>query len=287
MWDTFSRSWEYAKLSYSLVWRHKSLMIFPVLSTIAALLVSASFLLPLWQSGAGEGWIDAFGQQDERVPISAWITLFSFYLANYFVIVFFNSALVTCAMHAIRGERPYVGDGLKMAARRWHAILLWSIVSAVVGVVLRALESHDKIGRIVAAVLGTAWTALTYFVVPVIVVENAGPFKAIKSSVQTLRETWGKALVGNFSLGLISFLIFLPVIIVAGLLIYAGIVTASFMLTATAIAGGVLMLAIAASLGAAADVVFKTLLYQYATGKDLPANVSPRAFQNAFRPAKT
>jgi hypothetical protein len=286
MWDTFSRSWEYAKLSYSLVWRNKSLMIFPVFSTIAALLVTASFMLPLWQSGTAEGWLNAADQQGQ-VPISAWITLFSYYLASYFVIVFFNSALVTCAMGAIRGERPCVGDGLKMAARRWHAILLWSIVSAVVGVVLRALESYDKIGRIVAALLGTAWTALTYFVVPVIVVEDAGPFKAIKSSVQTLRETWGKALVGNFSLGLISLLIFLPVIIVAGLLVYAGVTAGSFMLTATAIGGGVLMLAIVASLGAAADVVFKTLLYQYATGKDLPAGISTRTFQNAFRPAKT
>lgn len=285
MFDTFSRSWEYAKLSYSLVWRNKTMLILPVLSTIAALLVVASFFLPLQQSGTLETWANTVDESGQ-VPVSAWVTLFSFYVASYFVIVFFNSALVTCAMRALNGEQPNISEGLKMAAKRWHAILLWAIVSAVIGVLLRMLESHKKIGRIVAMVLGTAWTALTFFVVPVIVVENAGPFQAIKGSVSTLRQTWGKALVGNFSLGLISFFLFLPVIIIAGILIYAGVMSGSMALAALAIAVGILIVALLASLGAAADVVFKTLLYQYASGRQLPPNIPPQTFSDAFKAAE-
>src|SRR5206468_674804 len=100
-------------------------------------------------------------------------------------------------------------------------ILAWALVSATVGVLLRAIESNRQVGRFVSMILGTAWTIITYFVVPVLVVEKTGPFKAVGRSIELLKKTWGEALIGNFGLGFFEFLVVLPgilILIVGGVL---------------------------------------------------------------------
>ena len=47
--------------------------------------------------------------------------------------------------------------------KRLPQIVGWSLVSAVVGVILKAIEnSNKKAGRLVSALFGAAWTAVTY-----------------------------------------------------------------------------------------------------------------------------
>lgn len=283
------RSWEFAKISYRMVWDHKNLMIFPVLSTVAAALVVASFLLPLWSTGTLEQWAQVAeqdaksgGDQGYGSPVM-WAVLFAFYFCNYFVIVFFNSALVACTMQVLSGEPPRVSYGLSMASKRLPQIIGWALVSAVIGVLLRVVENaNKKVGAIIAAVLGTAWTAMTYFVVPVIVMEGTGPFKAFTRSLGTLKETWGTALVGNFSLGFINFLIMLPVLLVAGGLIFLAFTAGSVALIVAGIALGVILFVIAAAVTSTADAIFKVVLYHYATGKMIPENIDSTHFDEAF-----
>lgn len=93
---------------------------------------------------------------------------------------------------------------------RLPQIFAWALVSATVGVLLKLVENaHEKIGQFISAILGTAWTVVTFFVVPVLVVEKVGPFEAIKRSIALLKKTWGEALAGNFGLGLFMFLLML------------------------------------------------------------------------------
>ena len=282
--DKLERSWDFAKTSYSILWDHKPLLLFPILSGIAAIIVVASFGLPLWSSGTIETWLDedtAAGSQKTTM----YVTLFAFYFCSYFVIVFFNSALVACAMQALNGEAPSVGYGLSVAVKRLPQILAWAFVSAVIGTVLRVIENaNERAGRFIAGLLGMAWTALTFLVVPVIVVDGVGPIEAFKRSVSTLKSTWGEALMGNFSLGLIGFLLSLPVILVAALLIWAAVSAGSTVAAAAIliIAIGALLLLAAAS--AAADTIFKALLFSHATGRSVPENIDTNKFSYAFTP---
>ena len=46
-----------------------------------------------------------------------WVGLFLFYLANYFVIVFFNVALVSCSSR-LAGGHAAINDGLEVAWQR-------------------------------------------------------------------------------------------------------------------------------------------------------------------------
>ena len=286
MFEKLSRSWEFAKISYGIIWDFKQLVIFPVLSTIAAILVSASFLLPLWGTGTLEQWSQFMDDEQAGAGnVAMYVTAFCFYFCNYFVIVFFNAALTACAMKVIAGEAPTIGYGLSAASRRLPQIIGWALLSAVVGVVLKAIENaHEKAGQIVAALLGMAWTIMTYFVVPVIVMDGVGPIEAFKRSAGTLKKTWGEALVGHFSLGLLSFLLMLPVLLVAAGLVYLAISAQSMVATVVAIALAVLLIAIGAAVTSAADVVFKALLFNYATDRAVPEGLDRSTFADAFGP---
>lgn len=289
MFATIGRSWGFAKISYGIVWDFKKLIIFPVLSTLAAALVMASFIAPLWTTGKLEAWM-AFADPDSGAvattadQVAMYGTLFLFYFCSYFVMVFFNSALTACALKVVNGETPTIGYGMSLAGKRLPQILGWAFVSAVIGVLLRVIENaNEKVGRFVAAILGSAWTALTYFVVPVLVVEGVGPILAIKRSVGTLKDTWGEALVGNFSMGFLAFLIVLPIIIVCSLLGAAAFTAGNMTMVALVVAAGVLAIVVATAVTSAADVVFKAILYNHATGQSVPANIDPALLADAFR----
>ena len=100
-------------------------------------------------------------------------------------------------------ELRRLADGLGAANSRLPQIFAWSLVSATVGVLLKLLENvHEKLGEIISMVLGTAWTIMTFFVVPVLVVEKVGPFEAISRSTAILRKAWGEALVSHWGIGL-------------------------------------------------------------------------------------
>lgn len=284
MFATLSRSWEYAKISYGVLWENKQLVIFPILSSIAAIIVMASFLVPLWSSGM----LERLASEDPQVQGGAsdvllWAILFAFYFCNYFVIVFFNSALTACTMRVINGEEATLGDGLSMAMRRLPQIAAWAFVSAIVGVILQIIENaHEKAGQFISAILGSAWTALTYFVVPVIVVDGVGPVKAFKQSVGTLKSQWGTALVGGFSLGFLGLLVILPIALVAGGLIWLATKSMGTPGMIAAVAVGVVLLAIGFAVNSAAGVVFKALLFNFATNRSLPRGVDASHFGDAF-----
>lgn len=285
MFATLGRSWAFAKMSFGIIWDFKQLMLFPILSTFAALVVTASFLIPLWGTGTLEAWM-AFMDEEaaaDSIPLTFYLVAFLFYFVNYFVIIFFNSALTACAFKVVNGEAPTVGYGLSVAGQRLPQILGWSLISAVVGVLLKAIENaHERLGEFVAAILGCAWTALTFFVVPVIVLEGLGPIAAFRKSTATLTKSWGTALVGNFSLGLLTFLIMLPILLVVGFLGFLAAQSGSIAAIVSVIVLAVIVVVLASAFTSAADVVFKAILYNWATGRAVPAGIDTSQFRAAF-----
>jgi hypothetical protein len=275
MFERFSRSFQLVKDSWGVLRSNKRLMIFPVLSGLASILVIASFVVPLLLN------LDKL-QQFTEPPPWAYALMFAFYLCNYFVIIFFNAALVSCAIMKFNGQEPTVGDGLAAAGRRLPQIFAWALVSATVGMILNAIENaHEKAGQWISAILGTAWTALTYFVVPVIVVEKAGPVTGISRSASLLKKTWGEAIIGHFGIGLFGFLLFLPVM---GLFLATGYVWTNvseqlgIALLIVSIGAGILWAALTAALSG----IYLSALYQYAAHERAPEGFSQDSLRSAF-----
>lgn len=282
-----SRSWKFAKISYGVLWDFKQLLVFPIFSGAALLIVLLSFILPLWNTGTMEQFSALL---DEEIPLSEvnpilYVLTFVFYFCNFFVIVFFNTALAACALKVCAGETPTIGYGLSIAVKRLPQIIGWALLSAVIGLLLKIIENaHEKIGAVIAAILGTAWSVLTYFVVPVLAVEGVGPFKALGRSTRTLKDTWGEALLGNFSMGLLTFLATLPLYLLMVLLIFLGISGDQPALIIVGFVGVISVALLSAVVSSAADMVFRSLLYNYATGRTIPAELDEEMFSAAFAP---
>ena len=119
-----------------------------------------------------------------------YVALFVVYLGTAFVAAFFSAALTYNAREVFRGRDPTLSEGLAAAWRNRGTLFVWAVVSAVVGVVLRAIESQDSpVAEIVATAFGVAWGILTYFVVPVIVFEDVSVSEMFRRSGGTFKRT--------------------------------------------------------------------------------------------------
>src|SRR5213080_2288791 len=92
----FSRSWELVKQSFAILRSDKQLMLFPVLSAIACFIVTtiiatggAFLMMPARASALAAG--EQFHPNQSPMFM---LGMFALYVVNYFVIVFFNVALV-------------------------------------------------------------------------------------------------------------------------------------------------------------------------------------------------
>jgi hypothetical protein len=206
--------------------------------------------------------------------------LFLFYLANYFVITFFNTAIVSCAMLRMAGGNPTVGDGFREAAARLPQIAGWALLSATVGLILRIVEDRsEKIGRIVAGLLGMAWTVVSFMVVPVLVAERKGPFAALKGSTELLRKTWGEQLVGNFSFGLIFGVLGLPAF---GLIIFGLFIGNTVALVLCVVLAAIYLVALSL-IQSALQSIFQAAVYLYAHNETAPAGFESDMLASALR----
>ena len=106
----FARSWALMKASAAVLRSDKSLLVFPLLSGLCTLLVAASFLIPVGLMAIGDGHAGA--RVDEGMSAGAYLLMFGFYLVQYFVIIFFQTALTGVALMHLRGEPTSVGAGL-------------------------------------------------------------------------------------------------------------------------------------------------------------------------------
>lgn len=293
MFDRISRGWLLMKQSWAVLRLDKELMLFPILSSISCLLVLASFVAPVLFVPQVRQWalamINANGQGNgqgaqAQVQIPA-IIGFCFYLVNYFVIVFFNTALVSCAVLRFQGGDPTVGYGLRAAFARLPQILAWALVAATVGWILRMIEERVKfVGKIIVAFVGLAWSIVTYLVVPVLAVEQLGPISAIRRSAELLRKTWGESLVGNISLGIVGFLLSLPGILLA---ILCPVVAVTAPQPLWAIVPAVLAVLYFVGLNIVTSTLRQIMLagaYLYAAHGQVPTGFSPDLMQSAFRP---
>jgi hypothetical protein len=268
--------WRLALDGFRFLKTERKLLVFPLLSGLACAVVILSFVLPLW----GSGWLkDNVGQNGQPPSPVLYGLLFAFYILSYFVIIFFNSALIACAIIRFNGGEPTIGDGLGASMSRLPQIFGWALVAGTVGFILKIIEnSSERAGEFVAGILGLAWTALTFFVVPVLVVEKAGPIKAFTRSASILKHTWGEAVGARFGIGIVIFLLTLVALVPAFLGFLVGT-------TATVILGLVVtgfLLILVSLISAAVQAIVVAALYQYAAESRVPAQFEEELLRGAF-----
>jgi len=207
--DRLSNGWTLAINSFKVLKENKQLIIFPVLSGISLVLIMGSFVLVFL---GVNGWSDE--NLEDPGTVGNYLSLFLFYLVNYFIVVFFNMGLIHCTRLYFRGEEVSINAGLRFSLSRIGTIFSWAVFAATVGTILRIIqEESGLIGKIITGIIGIVWNIATFFVVPVIAYEGLGPIAAFKRSSQLMKQKWGESLGATFSFGLIQFLAMIVLII--------------------------------------------------------------------------
>lgn len=281
----FARSWALMKASAAVLRSDKSLLVFPLMSGLCTLLVAASFLIPVMLMVIG----GAHAGQDfhERMSVGSYLLMFAFYLVQYFVIIFFQTALTGAALMHLRGEPTSVRIGLALARAKLPQIFGYALIAATVGLLLRMIQERlGLIGRLVIGFIGLAWTVATFLVVPVLASRDVGPIDAVRESVELLKRSWGENLIGNGGIGVVFGLMLLLAVLVSAVLIEGAVAMQSvvaIVLAAVVVVFGFVLLGLIQS---SLQGIYAAALYRYAEAGESGAGFDQALLQQAFAPRK-
>ena len=271
----FARSWELAKTSWAVLKKDRELMWLPVLSFLvsAAIALVVMGIVFLAEYDSSTGW-DEF-----ELGTGSYILLIVAYFAVSIVAIFFNAALVSGARERLHGGDPTVSSAVGHAMTRIHVIIPWAITTVTVGLILRSIrENAGQLGRFLASIVDMAWNVVTFLAIPIVVVEQLGPFAAVKRSVELFKRTWGENLIARMGLGLLGFVAVLPGAIVGGLLAVTGVDA----LVVIGIVAAVVWIALVIVVMTSLTAVFQAALYEYAVTGAAPAEFAGSGLEGAF-----
>ena len=265
------------KASWQILKKDKELLILPVISGICCLSVMTIFIV----QGLEHGWLKSFAKTaTAQQKNTAYWFMFLFYYCNYLVIIFFNSAIIACAVIRMNGGNPTLGDGLQAAVNRFPHIAGWAFIAATIGLLLGMIESGSQRGRgIIASILGISWSVISYLAIPLIVVEKTNPLFALDFSIEMMRRTWGEQIIGNFSFGLIFSLLSLPILPFLLLLGKTG-GASSFLPILIPVFIYLIILSIFQS---ALQTIFNAVMYVFARDGKVPDEFSVEQLRGAMR----
>lgn len=263
LFESISRGWRLTKVSFKVLSLDKEILALPLL---AGVLMIAAVL------GIGFG---AFG-----VLVGGDVLTLAAILLIYFVVyaisIYFNAAVIEMATIRFNGGDPVLKDGFRLANKRIVRILQWAAIAATVGLIFRILRDQAKdnfLAHMLLSFLEFGWNIATFFVVPVAVYQDVGPFDAIKGSMGMMKRTWGESLTGIATTGIVFFVLGLLGLIPLGI---AFLVAGSDVVFFTMIAIAVVYWVALAAVNSAVDGILVAGLYKYANEGRLP-----EAFQQA------
>ncbi len=263
----FALSWQLLKESFSILMKDKEIMWFPILSGVINLVLFAGLIFT---------YVSPLINNNNEVN---YLVIFVYYVITYFVVSFFNTAVIACASIRLKGKDPTVMDGLNSAFSHKGKIFLWSLLAATVGLVLNAIENKsENVGKFITGILGMAWGLMTFFVIPVLIFEDKSVFDSLKSSGSLFKKTWGENVLGqlsmSFAIGLITVLglvpLFLSAILAPSLIIYA----TGYLF---------LHLLVVIIVGSALGGIYTAALYNYATTGKTTKEYSAEIAKSAFK----
>ena len=276
-----ARSWDLLGQSFRVLKADKELMWLPVLSAIFCVFVTTQVFfwgVLLYYPSITEN----MARHARWKPSPEFLCTLSFllYFLNYSVISYFNTALVGAATVRLQGGDPTLEDGLRVAWRRKGVILQWALVAATVGMVLKMIEDRASfIGKLVAGMIGLAWTLASFLVVPILAFEDVGPIEALRRSSELFRKTWGEQVSGGVSFGIIFFFLTIP----GALFPIAGNAIAGRAGLLGGLAVLVVYILLLSVVSSATHGIFVAALYRYATTGEVPPGFQKYDFSTAWR----
>lgn len=262
---TIGRGWKMSKLSMSVVGKDPELLVYMILAGVMSLVCLVGMGLPQFME---MDW--AVNADGSFTPAYYGFTFVGYMLLSI-VVVFWNCAIIANANIRLTGGDPKFADGVNAALKRLPIIIAWGIIAGTVGLLLKALEGAARDAdngalRVLAVAIqligGFAWFVMTFFMIPHLILEGQSVGDALKSSKTTFFSTWGENISSGLGIGLIAFLIGVPLVLVTIVLTVA--------LGPFGLLFGALSIGLLIALANAAEQVAVVALYRFAKDGQMP-----------------
>jgi hypothetical protein len=279
MFATLRRSYLIFRQSLAILSQDKELLLFPLLSGIFTMLAFGSMVFGGVTTGLFEH-LSKSGDRSIQGNLTGYALLFVWYFISWFIVIFFNVAVIHCAKMRLDGGDPTVADGFRAAAQHLPRIAMWALISASVGLILKVIAERGKlVGKIISGLLGAGWSIATYFIVPVMIFENRSLRDSVRQSTALISKTWGESLVAAGGIGAFAMLMAIPglALPIIGMFISA---TAAIALLGTMVVYWIGLAVVSSALSA----IFRTGLYLYAAEGRTPPGYDEDYVKNAFAP---
>ncbi len=263
--------------TFKFLWSDKEMLWVPILSGLTQLfligVLTVTVLIPF--GFLGEGGNTQGVQHTQGIE---YLFIFVLYVISAFTIAY-SQAIVTHIVYTrIRGGNATLWSGIATAGKHWMTLFAWACISSTIGIILRVIAERSSIlTKIIVLILGSAWSVLTYFVVPAITIDNKSAFSAIGHSGTVFKRTWGETLVTNISFGLLFVLAIIVLsVIVVGMVIVTGAVSILFVCIPIIL----LAILICVVLSVVLNSVLRVLLYVYASEQIIPTNFNKELLES-------
>lgn len=247
------RGWRLTGEAWSVIRSDRTALTLALASAAVAAIVA---VLMLWLSGA-------LAHPHDRGRL--WLGALIAYWPATFVGTFINVALAAAAAEAMRGRHLSLRQALAVAARRTGQIAIWSLLATGVGILLQELASRLPWGgRVAAWLLGTAWSLVTLFAVPVLALEGCTATGCVQRSGELLKRRWGEGVSGSVTITAWMMVAAVPLGFAVGII--GALAGGSY---AVMLVAEVAVIVLLTGLGGAARNVFAVALYRYAADGDV------------------
>lgn len=293
--NTFKRSWLLFRSSLQVMNQNRKLLLFPLITTIASIIIVLFFLAPaVWHSAVGGRelvYFDNTPQHQWHLTPVGYVCAAVLYMIAMFVATFCNVAFYSQIMSALSGEAASVGAGFAFAKTRIRSIIIWSLFAGAIGILISTLERRfGWVGRIVLRIIGMVWSVASSFAIPVIISEeDSNPIHILKNSADTIKKTWGELLVGYVGIrlgGLVILVLMVPLIVVFTFFTTFIHSTVSPLILISGITLWMLVIFSVSYLTSVANDIFRCALYLYASKGIVTPAYSADVMNSAWKTKK-
>ncbi len=132
---------------------------------------------------------------------------------SFLMFFFFSGMTVNMVDVHIEGGEPSMKDAFADAKQNFWAIMWMAIISTIVNMLARAIrgDGDNIIGNIIAGIIESIWTIMTYLMLPAIIIEDCSMREALKRVRQYHKDNVLLIGIGDvgvrFITGLIAFFV--------------------------------------------------------------------------------
>lgn len=175
----YTDSWQLAKESFHFLSQNKDLNFILFLSLLSVLTFVAFIMILFPDKAAFFHNVKSYG-----------IVIVLYFLLSY-VLFYLETAFTAIVLKRLSKSHASIFYGFSIANKRALSLLKWTLMANTIGLLAKVLEGPQNL---VEKLLGYSttfyWSIASYFVLPIFIMDNVGPLRAMQQSTEAVGHGW-------------------------------------------------------------------------------------------------